>query len=342
MDAKITKKRLGHLLSYDWIKMLLAVVAAIVIWSLVFTTSATSITSTQRFVVCNYLDVYFGDKVSIQDRYSHEILEAECVDQMRGGEDMFGQIFQGNLAIGEGDVMMVSGSPMGRTPKKDENGNEIKDEQGNVLEYEYEATYLEGAVAGYSYQFSRLDDSEYGKGYFTQMREYLARFYTQTGELQTKTYGEVSLAKASFAKESLNKRRVEEEFRARIQKNKDKRYKKESKIQEALLEEYARIEMYLEAYDTFFTHLNNGVISLTYVKIEREEYTIEGAYGINLCPNEKTMGNLKEQFYYVDFDGVVTAKNMNAVFMNLDGLDANYQYENLLFLNELIQDVYAA
>ena len=70
MDAKITKKRLGHLLSYDWIKMILAVVLAIVVWSLVFTTSATRITNTQRFVVCNYLNTRFAYSATAYDGYS--------------------------------------------------------------------------------------------------------------------------------------------------------------------------------------------------------------------------------------------------------------------------------
>ena len=68
MDAKITKKRLAYMLSYDWIKLVLAIVAAIVVWVLVFTTSATRITNTQRFVVCNYLGVQYGQKIKIYER----------------------------------------------------------------------------------------------------------------------------------------------------------------------------------------------------------------------------------------------------------------------------------
>ena len=52
------------------------------------------------------------------------------------------------------------------------------------------------------------------------------------------------------------------------------------------------------------------------------------------------MGGLKDQFYYVDFDGTTTAKDMNVLFMSLKGLDANFQYESLVYLNALIEDVY--
>ena len=54
MDAKITKKRLNIFLSYDWIKILLAAVAAILVWSLIFTTAATRVTQAQNFTIFNY------------------------------------------------------------------------------------------------------------------------------------------------------------------------------------------------------------------------------------------------------------------------------------------------
>ena len=54
MDAKITKQRLGRLLSYDWIKIIALAVAAIVVWSLIFTMTATRITAAQQFSVFNY------------------------------------------------------------------------------------------------------------------------------------------------------------------------------------------------------------------------------------------------------------------------------------------------
>ena len=54
MDAKITKTRLEQMLSYDWIKIVAVALAAILAWSLVFTMSATRITTTQQFVIMNY------------------------------------------------------------------------------------------------------------------------------------------------------------------------------------------------------------------------------------------------------------------------------------------------
>ena len=49
MDARITKKRVGHMLSYDWIKIIAIAAAAIVLWSLLFTMTATRATVGQTF-----------------------------------------------------------------------------------------------------------------------------------------------------------------------------------------------------------------------------------------------------------------------------------------------------
>ena len=54
MDAKITKQRLSHLLSYDWLKIVGLIAVAILVWSLIFTMTATRITAAQQFTVINY------------------------------------------------------------------------------------------------------------------------------------------------------------------------------------------------------------------------------------------------------------------------------------------------
>ncbi|MBQ2740928.1 MAG: hypothetical protein IJF39_04860 [Clostridia bacterium] len=340
MDAKITKKRLEHLLSYDWIKILLAAFAAVMVWMLVFTMTATRITTTERFVVNNYYGVHYGTRVKIYDSYSYGVIEAEIVDNMRAGEGTFRDLFSSNLELSDGDVLMVADAPRGRSAKKDEQGNELKDAEGNVI-YEYDESYLHAMLRAYgSRYFTRLDDSEKGKGYFTQMQEYLAKFYPVKSEA-VKVFGGVSLTKATFDKDSLDEEAVEAAFRARVANNKDKRFKKESQIVEGIEMDKARIRSYLEAYENIFSYLEKGYVELTTVSLEiNEQYTLTGAYGINLCPSASaTMKNLKEHIYYENLDGAITADNLNALFMTFDDLDKDFQYENLLYLNALIQDV---
>jgi len=338
MDAKITKKRLAHMLSYDWVKIIGAIAIAIVVWTLIFTMTATRITNTQRFVVSNYLGAYYGNTMS-KTEFSYEIIEAESLDNLRGGESMFNTLFDSNLAIGDGDVMLVPNYPVSRQAKLDEDGNEMKDGEGNVIYEISEDTYIEQALARSFSSFSRLDDTDAQKGYFTQMKEYLAKFYTKVGE-ESKTFGPLTVSVATFDKDSLNKTAAEEAFRARIRANKDKRFKKESQIAEGVQQEFKRMQMYLDAYNTFFEYAEKGYVAFTDVTVAMtEEFTASGVYGINLCPNEKTMGSLKEQFFYRDFDELVTAKDMNVMFMSLEGLDSNFQYENLLFVNSIVKSV---
>ncbi len=340
MDAKITKKRLEHLLSYDWIKILITAVAFVMIWVLVFSLTATRATPTERFVVQNYFGVRYGEKLKIYGDYSYGIIEAEVSDNMRAGDSTFRDLFSSNLELSEGDVLMVADAPKSREAKKDEQGNELKDAEGNVI-YEYGESYLYNMLRTYgSRYFTRLDDSENGKGYFTQMKEYLAKFYPIESE-EVKVFGGVSLTKATFDKDSLNEEAAETAFRARIAKNKDKRFKKEAQIVEGVELEKARMRSYLEAYETFFSCLEKGYVELTNISIPiREDYTLQGAYGINLCPSaSSTMKDLKDHIYYQDLDGVIKADNLNALFMTFDDQDKDFQYENLLYLNALIKDV---
>ena len=158
---------------------------------------------------------------------------------------------------------------------------------------------------------------------------------------EEKVFSGVSLTVATFDKDSLNEEAVETAFRARVKKNKDKRFKKESQIVEGISDEKARIRSYVEAYETFFSYLEKGYVELNNVSVKvTDEFTREGAYGINLCPSEQSpMKDLKDHIYYNNYDDVETAVNINALFMTFDKLDKDFQYENLLYLNALIKDV---
>ena len=54
MDNKITKKRLAEMLSYDWIKFIALGLAAVFVWLMIFTFTATKITTTQSFAIFNH------------------------------------------------------------------------------------------------------------------------------------------------------------------------------------------------------------------------------------------------------------------------------------------------
>ena len=61
MDNKLTKKRLSDFLSYDWIIMLVVIVAAIVLWELVYTIAAVRLTEGQNFKYYYDVNMYAGN-----------------------------------------------------------------------------------------------------------------------------------------------------------------------------------------------------------------------------------------------------------------------------------------
>ena len=70
------------MLSYDWIKIIGIIVAICIVWSLVFTMTATQITTTQKFYVYNYLgNNAFDDPFrklydqTHKNEFSYEIIE---------------------------------------------------------------------------------------------------------------------------------------------------------------------------------------------------------------------------------------------------------------------------
>ncbi|MBQ8295293.1 MAG: hypothetical protein IJX87_02530 [Clostridia bacterium] len=325
MDAKITKKRLGRMLSYDWIKIVATVAAAIVVWSLVFTMTATRITPAQQFTVFNYVGNTAGSK--FHDSYvnafnnglfSYEVLEVNCNDLATTGE--YSQtVMEARLTTDEGDVIFVADADDEST-EYEENG-----------EKKYHS-YLYSLVKRWGYYLYNLDPAA-ENGFFKRMETYLSGFYTEGYQKP----------------ESLDEARVEAAFRTRVKK--DKRFKTEAQLAKGVQEDIARIKKYRDALENFYKYLDAGYVTLTNVEVPNTNEEIEGdilfsgVYGINLCPNADTMGGLKEVVYYqstyTDEDGKQQVKtsveNMNVAFFNLEGVEDGFQYESLLYVNHLIE-----
>ena len=315
MDAKITKKRLSQMLSYDWMKIVLVAAAVILVWTLVFTTTATRIIPSQSFGIFNYcgttVTTRFSDyPTSTKDIFSYEVIEKSSQDVTTGGEEYALQIMEARLTTDEADVLFAA------------------DIEGGYLQYTVDGetkntTYLEDFLYRFYRYAYRLDGEN---GFLAQMKTYLDGYYG----------GDYHNA------EALNEEKIEADFRARIKKNKDKRYKKEAQIAAAVPQEIERIQSYLAAYKQFFAYVANGDIQFVFTEQQLSDtVTLRGVYGINICPDETKLSGLKESVYYVDFDGKTTAQNMMATFLNLEKLDKNYQYENLIYLNALIADAKA-
>ena len=82
MDIKIQRDRLKNLLSYDWLKIILSIVAGVVVWSLLFTTLGTRATVGEEFVLNVYENVYTQGSGK-----NDEILQ-----QLKNKDNCFGEI----------------------------------------------------------------------------------------------------------------------------------------------------------------------------------------------------------------------------------------------------------
>lgn len=326
MDAKITKKRLNIFLSYDWIKIILAAAAAILVWSLLFTTTATRVTQAQNFTIFNYtgtsgLSAFtsYPDTLRKKNIFSYDVLEITSTDITTAGE--YEQtILQTRVSTGEGDALFAANIPH-------ESNSSVKavDENGDPTEY---YTYLEEFL----YSYYSIAETFGEGGYLDQMAEYLDGYY----------HGDY---KSGIA----DKEKIEQDFRARIKKLKDKRFKSESKIKSGIEQELDRIEGYRESLVNFLGYLDKGYITLEETELRLQDYNgnemiKKNYYSINLCPDER-MSDLRKDVCYsktiTDEDGekrVSSAENIHIVLLNV--ADEKYQYtrwEGLSFVNYLIE-----
>ena len=92
MDAKITKERLGLLLSYDWIKIACICIAAVAAWLLLFTSTATRPTRGQAFELYTYPGASLQvapdlAKWQSEGALSFDVLEVRCRRSFRRGRE---------------------------------------------------------------------------------------------------------------------------------------------------------------------------------------------------------------------------------------------------------------
>ena len=341
MDAKITKQRLSRMLSYDWLKIIGMIVGICLVWSLVFTMTATQITPTQKFYTYSYVDTNFTAdfaKVYKKEVFSYEVIEAKT----EALSSEVNTILEARFAVGEGDLIFLANAKNADDKYKatDENGNVLKDENGDeiYLYNNYTQTFANGRVR---YLYTLDGDG----GYFANMEVYLTKYFGmewKTGEL--------------------NEAKVKADFRARVKK--DKRYKTEEQLLQGEKDDIARLNSYREALIAFYGYFDAGVVAFETVEVtdyngEKKEYTCY----LNLNPTTEVVGEDGSVTYteknaglekyvnyyekYTDANGKeanrLTSKNMCVGFLDFSSLDKQYrvvegfQYEALLFINQLIE-----
>ena len=65
MDNRITKRRLSDFLAYDWILMIVAIMALIFLWEVIFTSAATRLSVGQKFKIYRDEGLYASDNTNL-------------------------------------------------------------------------------------------------------------------------------------------------------------------------------------------------------------------------------------------------------------------------------------
>ena len=111
MDAKITRKRLGEMLAYDWIKILAVIAAVVCAWLLIFQVSGVRLSAGQSFHIHYYgrsLSAIDAQKLSaaLKDEYlSYDVLKVD-MSNIPANSDANEMLVAKN-GIREGDLLVV-------------------------------------------------------------------------------------------------------------------------------------------------------------------------------------------------------------------------------------------
>lgn len=315
MDARITKPRLSNLMSYDWIKIICVIVAAIIALMLVFAVSETKPLSTQKFYVYAYTDVFEGenfgrlsDRLSGKNVFSYDILEvgSESFSASSSGSS----VYQLRRSVGLGNVLFVTDEVI---YQKDEEGNVVKDEDGNAV-VEKNSTLCSMALG----KSVASDEAEAGVAYDTvyymdACERYLVQFFGDDWRTDD-TFDGVLTPADSFSRNA-----------------NDKRYKTDATRAQGLEDEKARLKKLREDYLVVDAAFDEGLLSHT---CHEDENGNSSYPGINLSK----LKSLRSLVYYNDSeDDSIITENLNLMLLFNSPLAHNdLRFESISFLRYLV------
>ncbi len=321
------------MLSYDWWKILALAFALIFSWALIFSTTATKIIPSQRFVITNYIGnitiqqkTYNNLNAQLQDgKLTHEIIEVKTLD-LAADKTTGNTILEAYAGVNDLDLMFVSTLPDNTTAYREEN------EEGELVE-KYTRNYLQTFTYAYGrnlFNLSRTDED----GYFKSLERYLNGYYSGGYE----------------SGEGLDEEKIEADFRARAKG--DKRYKKKAQIEKGVQGEIERVKKYRAALLAFDKLLNSGRIEIVNTPQIWDDGTDrwqgKGNFSINICKTAEDSALLSKYVAYnneYEENGKTVSKisalNMHVCLFNSNGEEESHRYEGLVYLTNFLSEVYA-
>ncbi len=231
MDARITKSRLSNLLSYDWLKIIAAIIFAVLGLVVFFTTVGTRVGKHQLFTIYGYREIVAGESASgfadgllSRGVFSYDILDAEL--ETFGTNEYSETAFAARRSAELGTVMFTT-------------TNLITDETTGES-----STVLQNLAGGKATEIA-LDLEQY----FIDCEQYLIRFF---GE--------------NWTENPLNGEEAEKCFLKR--NGHDKRFRSDEKKAEGIELEKARLEKLREDFLAVRGFFGDGTLTFSYVKDE--------------------------------------------------------------------------
>ena len=328
MDIKIKSKRLKNLIEYDWVKMLVGIVVAIVVWSLLFTTLGTRITPGEQFTVILYENVKTlnVNKTSniLKDmkkdgRLSYDVLEYGVNTITSAGQYSASYMLSLRTQTQEGDIVLISD---GRAIEVEEGSDEDpKADISRVVNmgvlYDIEV-FLDSAkeycLNNEFITVNGTDNSDYTVNEEVIRDYFLTKRIPSAGNYK-KTY------RTDAQKEDGAKKEIE-----RIKKV----WTDYLNVSEAIETAKAQDNDILWYGEVYFYDENNKVIP---------EKTIVKPFGIDLYKlnkNFKSKAKL-EDLWYTYTGEKTTDEGLVLTVLNYSKEQADLQYESLSFINYLIE-----
>ena len=331
MDAKITKSRLGLLLSYDWIKIIAICVAAVLVWALLYTMLATRATNGQRFEIYSYLNVRMdssalGDLEEMREKkaLSEDVLDFSTYTlNQEGYEDM---ILQAHFAAGQGDVMFAP------------NLSSTTDSDGNVT-YAGLTDFLaslpyERGMAGRRRIFGRAGT------YCTR------RVISRNAKNIWADFSKTRRGRADFAEGTLDKAAAEANYRARIKGG--QALQERSAAPGGLEKEYGRLEAlrasYVKVLDWVSNDSSEDPIELCTVTVtgqdeNGQEQTADWTYAFDLSNLEELTKFVSRPAQEGEIEGVAAgtyiSDNYTYIYCGGSAGEEDMRYEPITFLTYL-------
>lgn len=317
MDARITKPRLSNLLSYDWLKILVAVAIAVAALSVFFTSVKTRPADEQTFTVYAYNDVRPGtdagalsDDLMEKDVFSYEILltQVENFSLVAGTNGLYsGSIYATRLVNDARTVMFVC--------KLDDAESESYSAVKQLIEVN--GVSAAGARNGF------LDFEEY----LGDCESYLKGFFGD-----------------DWRNGALDETKANDCFYSR--NSKDKRYRNDEQKAEGALSELERLEKLRRDYAVVSDSFQSGILSYATITVEDESDEEDGVpAGTYNCG--VSLGKLSKlsRLYYTATEteegSVYSAADVSMILFNTAALGDktnDLRYETVSFLAYLVSE----